>query len=236
LEACEISVVIPAYNEEERIARSMKETSEYLKKSFKTWEIIVVDDGSHDKTQAIFQSIMAHIPSVHFIRFKTNRGKGHAVREGVKAAQGQLLLVMDADLATPLEETKPLCSALKEGFDIAIGSRLGDSQKKVEQSFSRRLSGRFFNILVRLLIMNDFSDTQCGFKLFKSKAAKSLFNENRLDGYSFDIEVLYLAKKRGYKIKEVPIQWTAQEGSKVRVLRDAFRMVADIFTIRRLHG
>jgi len=237
LKTPDISIVIPAYNEEDRIVDSLKAIGEYFSKSPFTWEVIVVDDGSKDRTAACVDGISKQWDGVRLARLPVNWGKGRAVKEGVRASKGRYVLITDADRATPIEEMNKLRQVLEDGWDGAIGTRsIADENCRVQQPFFRKISSRVFNWIVHLLILQGYSDTQCGFKMFRREIIQDLCSAQKLSGFSFDIELLYLAKKRGCRIKEIPINWTAQPGSKVNVFLDSFCMIRDVLKIRRLHA
>ncbi|MFN7016101.1 MAG: dolichyl-phosphate beta-glucosyltransferase [Fimbriimonadales bacterium] len=228
-----LSVVIPAYNEETRIERTLQRIVEYLNGRGETYEILVVSDGSTDATESLVQRFAATHPQVQLLAYQPNRGKGYAVRYGILRARGERVLFSDADLATPIEELEKLEPYLDRGYSIAIGSRpLRESQLVVRQPFYREIAGRLFNKVVQLLAVRGIHDTQCGFKLFTRKAAYDIFSRCRLDGFSFDFESLFYAQRLGYPIAEVPIRWMHQEGSKVRLLRDGLRMLRDLVCLR----
>ena len=211
-----LSVIIPAYNEEKRIAKTLEEVREYLKNF--DGELIVVDDGSTDGTSAFSN-----------ISYPKNMGKGYAVKKGVERASGDLILFMDADNATPIREVEKL---LKFDSDIVIGSRyLHDSKIEKKQPLSRIMIGRLGNWVIRLLVLDGIKDTQCGFKLFKKNVAKELFSELQTHRFGFDIEILGRAQKKGLTITEVPITWLHNDNSRVRPIRDAFKTLADLIKI-----
>jgi dolichyl-phosphate beta-glucosyltransferase len=198
------------------------------------YEIIVVDDGSSDGTGRIVDHIAKDVRNVRLIRYEKNRGKGHALRKGVLATKGDFVLVMDADLSTPMEELRKLMPCLSGGgFDIAIGSRgLALSDIIIKQPFWRRGMGKTFNKIVKALVIGGFNDTQCGFKLFKGEIARSLFGEAKIDRFAYDVEILALAKRKAYGIKEVPIRWINSPESRVDPVKDSLRMLADLIRIR----
>jgi len=229
-----LSVVIPAYNEEARILRTLERTVEYLDTTeWRPYEVLVVSDGSTDRTEALVREFAQQHPQVKLLAYQPNRGKGHAVRYGILRAQGEWILFSDADLATPIEELEKLAPYLQQGYEVAIGSRpLRESQLVVRQPFYREWAGRAFNKAVQLLAVRGIHDTQCGFKLFTRESAYAIFSLCRLDGFSFDFETLYYARRLGYSIAEVPIRWMHQEGSKVRMLRDGLKMLRDLVWLR----
>ncbi|MCS6918922.1 MAG: glycosyltransferase family 2 protein [Fimbriimonadales bacterium] len=228
-----LSVVIPAYNEQTRIERTLQRIVEYLNARGETYEILVVSDGSTDATETLVQRFAQTHPQVQLLAYQPNRGKGYAVRYGILRARGERVLFSDADLATPIEELEKLEPYLDNGYPIAIGSRpLRESQLVVRQPFYREWAGRAFNKAVQLLAVRGIHDTQCGFKLFTREAAQAIFSRCRLNGFSFDFEALFYAQRLGYRIAEVPIRWMHQEGSKVRLLRDGLRMLRDLVWLR----
>ena len=237
VEAPGISVVIPAYNEQDRIVPTLAAIHDYLTRWLPRFELIVVDDGSTDATCQVVADFAAQHPNVALVANYPNRGKGHAVRTGMLLARGDLVLFSDADLATPIEELESLSEAVREGADVAVGSRaLKSSVLATRQPWYRVLAGQTLNRFVRWLVVPGIRDTQCGFKLFRRDASHDLFKRSLEDGFGFDIEVLHLSHRLGYKIAEVPIQWHHREGSKVRMVRDSLRMLGTIATIRMRAG
>jgi dolichyl-phosphate beta-glucosyltransferase len=229
----DLSIVIPAYNEEARLGPTLRDYLAYCTASGRQAELIVVDDGSLDRTSAVVNSFADLHSEVRLIRLAENHGKGHAVRSGVVNARGRLVLFADADGATPLSEVVRLEAALAEGADVAIGSRaLGDDRVKVKAKLYRRVIGRVFHGFVEALTVPGVKDTQCGFKLFRGAVAHDLFSRMRVRGFSFDVEVLMMARRGGYRIAEVPVNWTHQPGSKVNLVTDSAKMLVDLFVIR----
>ena len=225
-----LSVIIPTYNEEERIGGTLKKIAVYLSRQNYPYEIIVVDDASSDKTVKIIEDSGEKIV---LLRNKRRRGKGYGVRQGVLSATGDFVLFSDADLSTPIEESEKLLSWLKKGYHLAIGSRrLPDSEIPIPQPFLRRLMGKIFNLLVRIFVVRGFRDTQCGFKCFEKKTANFLFGRQRLSGFCFDVEILYLAKKFKKRVKEVPVRWLNSPVSKIGPLKHSFLMLLDLFRIK----
>jgi dolichyl-phosphate beta-glucosyltransferase len=230
---CKLSVVVPAYNEAARIGRSLEEIVRYLSSAGHSYEVLVVDDGSQDATCAVVEEIVSRSPEVRLLRYDQNRGKGYAVRHGVLKASGEHVLFSDADLATPIEEVEALMSALNGGADVAIGSRdIPGAKLERRQSPLREFGGKVFNRCVQTIALPGIHDTQCGFKLFPQDVARNVFSRCQIDNFSFDVEVLFLCRRLGYRVKEVPVRWTHQEGSKVRFVRDAIRMLATLLSIR----
>lgn len=232
-----LSVVIPAYNEEFRIGKSLQLICLYLAKKNYDFEIIVIDDGSADKTVEIAKKETEKIADkIQIICNSKNQGKGFSVKTGVLAATGDYVLFTDADLSTPIEEVTKLISYLENGYDIAIGSRdLPDSKVYIHQNWLRELMGKVFNKIARMLTFKDIHDSQCGFKCFKAQCAKELFGLQKYNGFSFDVEILFLAQKLGYKIKEVPVIWRNSPSSKVNIIADPLKMFRDLFCIRLTH-
>ncbi len=227
------SVVIPAYNEAARLPAYLKEVVAHFDGRDERYEVLVVDDGSRDGTDAIVRELAGLHPAVRLCPLPENRGKGYAVRTGMLAASGALRLMADADGATPIVEVKRLEAAVQAGADIAVGSRaLSDPSVVVRARAHRKLSGQVFNRLVRLLGVSSVVDTQCGFKLFRGPVAADLFRALGTEGFGFDVELILLAQRRGYRIAEVAINWADQPGSKVGVLKDGPRMLAQIVAAR----
>ena len=229
----DLSVIVPAYNEEARLEQPLLQVSDYFRARGRRVELIAVDDGSRDGTSALVRRLADRLPELRLIRLPANRGKGYAVRTGVVNARGRRVLFSDADGATPIAEVERLDAALDGGADVAIGSRgMASDQVRVQARLYRRVLGRSFHLLVRMLTVRGFSDTQCGFKLFTAAAAHDLFSRMRMDRYSFDVEVLLMAQLRGYRVDEVPVNWAHQPGSRVNLVTDSARMAADLFVIR----
>lgn len=214
-----LSVIIPAYNEEKRLAVSLPIIAAYLKAQPFTTELVIVDDGSSDNTDTVARSFQHEI-STTVLRNEPNRGKGGAIRRGVLAANGKFRLFTDADLSAPIAELDKLWPHAEAGYDVVIGSRaLPESNLAVRQPASRELAGRIFNAAVQTLLVPGILDTQCGFKLFSARAADSIFNQQTLSGFAFDVEILMLARKLGYKIREVPVTWSDDPASTVSLLK-----------------
>lgn len=228
-----LSVVVPAYNEEARIGASLARMLQYLGSQGYSFEILVVDDGSTDSTRRTVAEAAHGQAEIRVLHYDGNRGKGYAVRHGMLRAAGDFVLFSDADLATPIEEVEKLFARLREGSEIAIGSRdVPGSRLERRQSTLRELGGKLFNRCVQVVAVPGIHDTQCGFKLFTRAAAHSIFRLCQIDNFSFDVEVLFLARQLGYSIAETPVRWAHQEGSKVRFVRDAFRMLKTLFRIK----
>jgi dolichyl-phosphate beta-glucosyltransferase len=230
-----LSVVIPAFNEEARLVGTLARVLDYLHGRREPFEVIVVDDGSSDDTAgAARRAAAAAGGAVRVVANVRNRGKGFSVRRGVEESRGEFILFSDADLSTPIEDVERLFAALLEGgCDIAIGSRaMKGSDVRVHQPWYREAMGKTFNKLVRLLVLRGFRDTQCGFKLFRAPAARDIFRLQRVERFSFDVEALYLARRRGYRVAEVPVTWYNSPSSRVSIVRDSARMFLDVLRIR----
>ena len=228
-----LSIIIPAYNEETRLPRALESIGAYAASKSFSVEVLVVDDGSRDGTAAAAARAAETWPAVRLLRNSGNRGKGYSVRHGMLHAAGRLALFTDADLSAPIEEADRLLEALESGHDVAIGSRaLRRELIAVHQSWMRETAGKLFNLLVRAFVRLPIHDTQCGFKLFRREAARAVFRCQQIDGFGFDVEVLYLARKLGYRIAEVPVRWSHDADTKVRMLSDSLRMLTDLWRIR----
>jgi len=243
-----LSIVIPAYNESARLPDSLQKVLDYLETRDYPYEVIVVDDGSTDNTADLGEEFVSNVrlknpkSTARVIR-NPHRGKGYTVRTGMLAAQGRYILFSDADLSAPIEEVEKLLKYLQGRYDIAIGSREGKGAVRIDEPFYRHLMGRVFNTFVRLVALPQFNDTQCGFKAFRKEAAYTLFRSLNLYGDNtpdvqgalvtgFDVEVLYLALKWGYKIKEVPVRWFYSKGANVNPIKDSYRLFKDIAKVR----
>jgi len=233
-----ISIIIAAYNEEKRIRPSLFKVKDYLIGLNMDYEIIVVDDGSTDRTGEVVKDLTPDIPNLKLIGYEINRGKGHALRKGVLASRGEAVLLTDADLSTPIEELSKLLPLIYDNkCDVAIGSRaLALSEIIEKQPWWRQSMGKLFNKIVKVLIVDDFRDTQCGFKVFSGDAARNLFSQAQIDRFAYDVEILALAKKKGYRILEVPIRWINSPESKVNPFRDSLQMLCDLLRIRATVG
>jgi len=226
----EISVIIPAYNEEKRIGKTLEALLKYLDKQKYSYEIIVVNDGSTDKTKEVVQQFKQR--KIKIIDNHQNKGKGYSIQHGFCAAQKKWILFTDADLSTPIEELET-CFRYASGADVIIGSRnLPMSQIVVKQPFFRSMLGRIFPFFVRLLLLPEIKDSQCGFKLFRKEVAQKVAQKQRIAGFCFDVELLFLTKKLGYKIQEIPVTWSNDERSKIKIISDSFCMFVDLLKIR----
>jgi dolichyl-phosphate beta-glucosyltransferase len=234
--APELSIIIPAYNEEQRLPRALSRICEYLANQsmeMERIEIIVVDDGSTDRTARIVQDWKGEISSLRLLSNGVNRGKGYSVRHGMLEARGRIALFTDADLSAPIEEFGKLFAAIQSGFDVAIGSRALDrSLIAVRQSRFREVAGMIFNGFVQISTGLPFKDTQCGFKAFLRERSRVVFERQRIEGFGFDPEILFLARRNGLRTIEVPVRWSHDPGTTVRVLRDSFLMFGSLIHIR----
>jgi dolichyl-phosphate beta-glucosyltransferase len=229
----ELSVVIPAFNEERRLPAYLVEILAYLEAQPFSSEVIIVDDGSQDGTAEMVERFGAENSKVQLIRLPQNRGKGYAVKTGMLNACGKLRLFADADGATPITELAGLKKAIEAGADSSVASRaLHDDSHTVRTKFHRKLIGTIFNFIVRSLTVKGINDTQCGFKLFTAEASNAVFPLQRIHDFGFDVEILYLCRKKGYRIVEVPVNWTDVPGSKVKLWGDSLRMFTDVMKIR----
>ncbi len=239
----EYSIIIPAFNESDKITSTLTQILGFMREYNKAFEIVVVDDGSKDNTADIVQKYAETNPEVKIIR-NPHKGKGPTLWTGVMQAQGNLLYLCDADLAAPIEEIKKFTLwATDHDYDVVIGSREGTGAKRINEPFYRHLMGRVFNYLVQIVALRGISDTQCGFKLFKKDVARNIFGKLHIYGESaqeiekaylgaFDVEVLYLAKKLGYKIKSVPVTWTFVVTTRLNPVSDSLKMARDVMRIR----
>lgn len=229
-----LTVVIPAYNEKPRIQPTLARVFEYLSAQTYTWSVMVVSDGSNDGTNEVVEAFAAAHAGFSLLAYTPNQGKGNAVRVGMLAAPGELVLFSDADLAAPIEEVEKLLPQM-EKFPIAIGSRpLKESRLEIRQPWYREALGRMANKLIQAMAVRGIRDTQCGFKIFRRDVAQDVFSRCKLNGFSFDFEALMVARDLGYEIAEVPIRWAHQEGSKVVLWRDAPKALFDLFKLRLL--
>lgn len=225
-----LSIVIPAHNEETRLPRTLGQVFAYLEKQAYASEVVVVENGSTDRTFKIAQEHARRRPNLFVIR-EERRGKGNAVRRGMLEARGEYRFICDADLSMPIEEVEKFLPPALSGFDIAIGSREAPGAVRYNEPAYRHLGGRAVNFLIQTLILPGLNDTQCGFKCFRAATTETLFRQQTLTGWSFDIELLYLARRKKLTICEIPIHWYFDAESKVSAVRDAIRMIGDIFRI-----
>jgi dolichyl-phosphate beta-glucosyltransferase len=233
---CEISVIVPAYNEARRLPPMLLDAVDFLEQHFDSYEIIVVDDGSTDDTAAITEKFARLHNPVAVHRLAENKGKGAAVKAGMLRARGTLRLFADADGATPFGELSRLLKAIYAGADVAIGSRaMHSTETSIRTRWYRKYLGRTFNACVNALVLPGIADTQCGFKLFTAEAARELFSRQTAERFSFDVELLFLARRLGFRISEVPINWENVPGSKVNLLLDSADMLRDVIRFRWHH-
>jgi dolichyl-phosphate beta-glucosyltransferase len=231
--SCRLSVVIPVFNEERRLGKTLKRVGEYLGDQSYSSEVLIVDDGSRDRTIEVAGSAGLGA-SLRVIHHQVNQGKGAAVRTGMAQTRGQFALFSDADLSTPIEEIEAFWPKFNSGFDIVIGSRgLPESQIQVHQNIIRETMGRTFNLMVRWLVLPGIHDTQCGFKMFNRRAVEAIFPRCRLDGWAFDVELLALAQRLGLRIAEAPIRWINSPDTRVRALSASTQMLLDLLRLRR---
>lgn len=226
-----LSIIIPAYNEEHRLAKTLEQVCTYLSGQAYSYEVLVVENGSRDRTLEIAREFAAQHPFIRAIH-EDARGKGLAVRRGMLEATGKFRFMCDADLSMPIEELSRFLPPESTGADIVIGSREAVGAQRFDEPASRHVGGRLINYSIQLLALPGLHDTQCGFKLFSAQAAEDLFSVQTLAGWAFDVEILFVARRRGYKIKEIGIPWHYFDHSHVSPVRDAIRMVLDILKIR----
>lgn len=227
-----LSIIIPAHNEERRLPSAFEKIDSFLKKQRYTYEVVVVENGSHDKTSEITRNFAKNHKYIKLLEVKT-RGKGLAVKQGMLAAKGQFRFICDADLSMPIEEIVKFLPPNVKDEDVIIGVREGTGAKRIGEPWKRHFMGRVFNLIIKLTILPEFEDTQCGFKMFTAEAAEKLFSIQKLNGIGFDIELIYLAKKFGYKIKEVPITWYYNADSRMKLVQDSLKALVEIWEIRK---
>jgi dolichyl-phosphate beta-glucosyltransferase len=228
-----LSIIIPAYNEEKRIRPTLERVFAFLDAQDYAWEVIVVDDCSSDKTIEVASGASQGRANFRVLRNEVNSGKGASVRRGMLEAKSGLLLFSDADLSTPIEEVNRFIEKAREGFGVVIGSRaIRGANIVTHQPIYRRLMGKTFNKIVRVMLVRGIKDTQCGFKMFTREAAQKIFPLQRIDRFAFDVEALFLARKFGFKIHEMPVTWKDSPLTRISTFRDSFSMFAALFTIR----
>ena len=225
-----LSIIIPAHNEEKRLPPTLEQVFAFLNKQDYEAEVLVIENGSTDRTYMLAQSYVAQYKNLRVLR-ADGRGKGLAVQHGMLAARGLFRLMCDADLSMPIDEIAKFLSPNASNFDVAIASREAPGAARYNEPRYRHLGGRLINLIIRLLILPGLQDTQCGFKCFRAEVADDLFKRQTLMGWSFDIELLFIARRHGYRIIEIPIDWYYRTESKVNALRDSMRMIEDIFQI-----
>jgi len=228
-----LSVVVPCYNEEQRLPRTIELIERYLDARGEPYELILVDDGSADETRKVMDEAAARHPAVKIVALPKNRGKGRALAEGVQVSRGETVLVTDADLSTPIDELPKLEAALAKGAGVAIGSRaVRGSRVELAQPIYRVLMGKVFNLIVQAVLLPGIWDTQCGFKLFRGDIARDVFAGLTTDGFGYDPEVLYLAMKKGMRIAEVPVVWRNSAPTKVSAVRSSLDMFRHVLRVR----
>jgi glycosyltransferase involved in cell wall biosynthesis len=230
----DLSIIIPAFNEEDRLPKTLDRVVAYLHTKPDRAEVIVVDDGSTDATARVVRDYGKKYVALRLVSNGGNKGKGFSVRHGMLEARGDVALFSDADLSTPIEEADKLLAAVRDqGYDAAIGSRAVDrSLIEVHQSAIREQAGIFFNRMVRWIMGIDFSDTQCGFKVFRRERSQIIFEQQRIERFGFDPEILFLAKRNGLRVVEVPVRWSHDSATKVNVLADGVRMFFELLLVR----
>ena len=232
-DAPDLSIIIPAYNEDSRLPGTLARIASYLASLPLQAEVLVVDDGSSDRTAEVAQSFADRLPGLRVLSNGVNRGKGYSVRHGMLEAHGRVVLFTDADLSAPIEEADKLFAALEQGMDIAIGSRaLNRSLITTHESKFREFAGIIFNKIVRLILWLPFVDTQCGFKVFQRERCRIIFEQQRIERFGFDPELLYLARHHGLHTAEIPVRWGHSPATKINMLRDSLQMFMDVFIIR----
>lgn len=226
-----LSVVVPAFNEAQRIGGTLDELQRWLCGSSLEWEVRVVDDGSEDETVGIVERVAQKDTRI-VVQREPHRGKGGTVRAGLLAARGALRFMCDADLSMPVHELSRFLDVVPAHYDIALGSRQGANATRIGEPWHRHAMGRAFNALVRGSVLPDISDSQCGFKLFTARAAEAIFSKARIHGWAFDVEALFIARLQGWRVAEVPIEWHYRADSRVSLGSDSFRMARDLWRIR----
>lgn len=226
-----LSIVIPAHNEENRLPPSLAKIDAFLKMQPFEAEIVIVENGSHDRTTEVAQAFAADHPYVRVMNV-TTRGKGLAVKAGMLAATGEYRFICDTDLSMPIEEIVKFLPPFSDGYDVSIGTREGQGAQRIGEPEYRHLMGRINNLIIKVTAVRGFEDTQCGFKMFSARAAEDLFNVQQMTGIGFDIEILFIAKRRGYKIREVPITWYFDADSRMKLVQDSLKLLTEIWDIQ----
>ncbi len=227
-----LSIVIPAHNEELRLPPSLAKIHAFLSQQPYTYEVIVVENGSQDRTSEVTREFAKTHPYVKLLEVQT-RGKGLAVKAGMTEATGQYRFICDTDLSMPIEEIMKFLPPTLEGYDVMIGSREGKGAKRIGEPEYRHLMGRVLNAIVKLTAVRDFEDTQCGFKMFKGDIADDLFGVQLMNGIGFDVELIFIAKKRGYRIVDVPITWYYDPDSRMKLLQDSLHILVEIWQVHQ---
>jgi dolichyl-phosphate beta-glucosyltransferase len=228
-----VSIIVPAYNEEPRLPRCLTQIVDFVQKQSEPMEVIVVENGSRDRTTEIAEGFAAEHPYIRVLH--SAKGKGAAVRAGMLAGRGRYLFMCDSDLSMPIRELRKFLPPQCQDYDVAIGSREGPGARRFNEPGYRHLMGRVFNFVVRVLAVPGFQDTQCGFKSFRREVAQEVFAEQTMVGWSFDVEALYVALRRGYEVIPIGIDWYFDADSRINPVRDTMRMVRDLLRIR-IHG
>ncbi|MEO6829160.1 MAG: dolichyl-phosphate beta-glucosyltransferase [Acidobacteriaceae bacterium] len=229
----QLSIVIPAFNEQARIGATLDRVMDCVETRGWDAEVLVVNDGSRDNTAAMVSEMARRYPRLRLIENASNRGKGYSVRNGILQARGEIVMFTDADLSAPIEEAERLFAAIAEGADVAIGSRwLDRSRQTLQQPIYRRFFGRCFNWLTRLVMNLPLADTQCGFKAFRREAAQAIFVRQRIERWGFDPEILYIALRMGFHVKEVAVTWGHDDRSRISYVKDGLRMLQDLLMVR----
>lgn len=230
-----LSIVIPAHNEEHRLPPALEKIDAFLKTQSFTTEVIVVENGSSDRTLAVAQEFATRMPYIRPITVDT-RGKGLAVKAGMLAARGEYRFICDTDLSMPIQDVVNFLPPHTDGYDVMIATREGPGATRVGEPAYRHFMGRINNLIIKVMAVRQFEDTQCGFKMFTRAAAEDLFSVQQMAGIGFDVELIFVALKRGYRIKEVPITWYFDSDSRMRLVQDSLRMLQEIWQIRRNWG
>ncbi len=225
-----LSIIIPAYNEEHRLPRSLDKIVDFIAQQPETIEVLIVENGSRDRTTEIADAYAARYPFIRVLH--SAKGKGAAVRAGMMAGEGRYLFMCDSDLSMPIEEVRKFLPPLLDNYDVAIASREGPGAHRYNEPQFRHLMGRVFNLIVRVIAIPGFQDTQCGFKSFRREVAREVFTDGTMDGWAFDVEALFIALRRGYKVVAVPINWYHDPDSRVNPIHDTWRMFRDVLKIR----
>lgn len=226
-----VSIIIPAYNEERRLPTSLQRLADYVERQSFPVEVVIADDGSTDNTAAIVERFAVDRPFVVLERIP-HGGKGSAIQAGIRRGRGEFLAISDADLAVPIEELGKFLPPALDGYDLAIASREGKGARRIDEPYYRHLMGRVYNLLVRVMAVPRIQDTQCGFKVIRREAARRIFGCQTIKGWGFDVEILFIAQRLGYRIAEVPVTWYYGRGSKIHPLRDTVNMVRDLLQVR----
>jgi dolichyl-phosphate beta-glucosyltransferase len=227
-----LSIILPALNEEQRLPRCLEQIDQWLQKQSFQGEVIVAENASTDRTAAITQEFAQTHPYVRLLQLK-ERGKGRAVKAGMLAADGDYRFICDVDLSMPIEEIEKFLPPYTSGADISIATREGKLARRIDEPEYRHIMGRVNNLIIKIMALPDFEDTQCGFKMFNRAAAEDLFSVQRMNGIGFDVELLFIAKRRGYKIREVPITWYFDADSRMRLVQDSLNILREIWEIRQ---